>query len=76
MADEDILREIADLLASSKSRTEMAAEFLREVAVLVLVFAPLDALFNPGALPWWQVGALAAVAMGVGYLGVRIEERR
>ena len=43
-------REIADLLAKSKSRSEIIGEFLREVAVLLTVFAPLEALFSPAAL--------------------------
>lgn len=74
MAEEEILREIADLLAKPKSRSEMAGEFLREVAVLLMVFAPLEALFNPGALPWWEILAIVAAAFGVGYIGMRLEE--
>lgn len=76
MADEDVLREIADLLAKRKSRGEMVGEFLREIAVLLTVFAPLEALFNPGAPPWWEVAAIFALALGVGYLGMRLEETR
>jgi hypothetical protein len=74
VADEDVLREIADLLARPKSRSEMAGEFLREVAVLLIVFAPLEALFNPGALPWWEIAAIVAAASGVGYVRMRLEE--
>jgi len=74
MADENVLREIADLLARRKSRREMSGEFLREIAVLLVVFVPLDAIFNPGALRWPQIGAFVAVALGVGYLGMRLEE--
>lgn len=76
MADEDVLREIADLLARRKSRREMVSEFLREVAVLLVVFVPLDALFNPGALRWWEIGIIVAIALGVGYVGMRLEETR
>lgn len=76
MADENILREIADLLARPKSRSEMAGEFLREVAVLLVVFLPLESLFNPGALPWWGTAAMVVAAVGVGYAGVRLEETR
>jgi hypothetical protein len=76
MGDEDVLREIADLLARPKSRSEMAGELLREIAVLLLVFAPLEAIFNPGALRFWEVGAIAGFAMGLGYWGVRMEETR
>ena len=76
MADEEILREIAGLLAKSKSRGEMAGELLREIAVLLLVFAPLEALFNPGALRWWEIVALVTLGAGLGYIGIRIEEAR
>jgi len=76
MADEDVLREIADLLARPKSRSEMVGEFLREVGVLLVVFVPLEALFNPGALRWWEFAGIVAMALGIGYIGVRIEERR
>lgn len=76
MAEEEILREIADLLAKPKSRGEMIGEFLREVAVLLMVFAPLEALFSPAALGWWEIVGLMGFAVGLGYLGLRIEERR
>ena len=76
MADENVLREIADLLARPKARGEMAGEFLREVAVLLVVFLPLESLFSPGALPWWGTAAMVAAAFGVGYIGVRLEETR
>jgi hypothetical protein len=76
MADDEILREIVRLLATPRSRSEMTGELLREAALLVMVFAPLDALFSPGLLRWWQVLVLAAVAAALGYMGMRIEERR
>lgn len=76
MADEDVLREIADLLARPKSSSEMAGEFLREIAVLLMVFGPLEALFNPGALWWWEIAAIVAAAFGLGYWGMRLEETR
>ena len=76
MADEDVLREIADLLGSPKSRGEMAGEFLREIAILLMVFAPLEALFSPAVLYWWEIAALFVLALVLGYLGVRIEETR
>ena len=76
MTEEDILRDIAHLLAKRKSRSEMIAEFLREIGVLVLVFAPLDALFNPGALSSWVITAVIGFGLTVGYVGMRIEESR
>ena len=76
MPHEDVLREIADLLARRKSRSEMIGEFLREVAVLLTVFVPLEALFNPDALRWWEILTIVAAASGVGYTGMRLEETR
>ena len=54
----------------------MAAEFLREVAVLLVVFVPLDAAFNPGAVQWWEILVIVAVALGLGCIGMHIEETR
>jgi hypothetical protein len=76
VADVQHLGEIADILSRPKSRSEMTGEFLREVAVLLVVFVPLEALFNPGALQWWETAAIVALAFGVGYAGVRLEETR
>jgi len=76
MADEDVLREIANLLGRRRSRSEMVGDFLREVAALLVVFTPLEAVFNPGALPWWEGVAIVALAFGVGYVGMRLEETR
>jgi len=76
MSEENILREIADLLSKRKSRSEMIGEFLREASLLVLVFAPLDTMFNPDASPRWVIAAVMGVAATIGYLGIRIEESR
>jgi len=76
MPHEDVLREIVDLLVKPKSRTEMVSEFLREAAVLLVVFVPLEALFNPGALRWWESATIVAMAVGAGYAGIRLEETR
>lgn len=76
MADDDVLREIADLLAKPKSRSEMMGELLREIAVLLVVFVPLDAAFNPGALRSWQITTTFVLALGVGYVGMRLEEKQ
>ncbi len=73
MADENVLREIADLLARPKSHREMAGEFLREIAVLLVVFVPLEAVFNPGALRWPEI---VAIVLGAAYLGMRLEEKQ
>lgn len=42
-----------------KSATEMIAEFLREIAALILVFAPLDRYISEGQVPAeWLSGTL------------------
>lgn len=48
---------------STKTFAEMAAEFLREAAVLVAVFGWLDAFGKKDSLPrWWEVGVTAFAA--------------
>ena len=76
MSEEALLREIVELLARRKSRTEMIGEFLREVSALVIVFVPLDAVFNPSALSGSAVSAIVILAFVVGFTGIRIEESR
>lgn len=74
MSDEDLLREIARLLARRKSRSEMIGEFLREASLLIAVFTPLDVVFNPRASSAWIIGTAIGAACVLGYLGMRIEE--
>ena len=76
MPTRTLLREIIALLDKPKSRGEMAGELLREIAVLLLVFAPLDWLFNPAVVRWWEIAAIVCLATMLGYLGIRIEEGR
>lgn len=50
---------------------EMLGEFCREVAVLVLVFVPLEMVVNKGGFGiWWAVGTITVSAffLGVGIL--------
>jgi hypothetical protein len=49
----------------------MLGEFCREVAVLVLVFVPLEAVINRGHIGlWWIVGTVvtSTVFLGIGIL--------
>jgi hypothetical protein len=75
MNDEEILREIAATLKKPKSHTHMIGEFLREASVLIMVFAPLETLFNPGVSSWWETAAIVALGLVVGYVGMRLEVR-
>ena len=76
VSDDDILREIVSLLARRKSRGEMIGELLREIGVLLVVFIPLDALFNPNVLSLSTIAAIVGFAFAVGYTGIRLEEAR
>jgi hypothetical protein len=73
MSEEDILREIAATLEKPKTHTHMIGEFLREASVLIVVFAPLETLFNPGVSSWRETATIVALALVVGYLGMRLE---
>ena len=51
----------------------MSTQFL---PVLLVVFVPLDAAFNPGTLLPWQIAATFVLALGAGYIGMRLEEKK
>lgn len=53
----------------------MIAEGVREIAVLILVFAPLD-LYGEDRLTGWTVSAILAIAVALFVLGVRLERNR
>ncbi len=76
MSEEDVLREILTLLERRKSRSEMIGELLREIGVLLVVFVPLDGLFNPNILSLSTIAAIVGFAFAVGYIGIRLEEAR
>jgi hypothetical protein len=53
---------------------EMLGVFLREVAALILVFAPLDKLIGEGSVtPGWWCGTLL-LSLSVFLLGVALEQ--
>ncbi len=62
-----------------RSVSEMIGEFVREIAVLTLVFVPLEAYRGVG-WKWYWVGlavvATIAVAIFIFAVGVSIERRR
>jgi hypothetical protein len=76
MSDEDALREIAGILEKPKTRRQMIGELLREASVLIVVFAPLETLFNPGVSSWWETAAIATLGLAVGYIGMHLEVRQ
>jgi hypothetical protein len=66
-------------VAEPRGRSEMFADFLREAAVLVLVFGPLDYLVSkPFTLLWFGIslGASAVICALLLWWGMTIEVRR
>jgi hypothetical protein len=60
-----------------RSVAEMIGEFMRELALLILVFVPLDRLFRAsGKRFWFEFGACVALSLMVLAIGVVIELRR
>jgi hypothetical protein len=61
------------------TRQEMFGQFIREIAVLTMVFVPLEA-YKGSHLNWWQLtlAILLTVAAAVGMLlwGIEVERRR
>jgi hypothetical protein len=57
----------------------MIGEFVRELAVLIIVFVPLEA-YKGNHWEWWQLllAMLGTIGFAVGILalGIRIERRR
>lgn len=63
----------------AKPRHELWAECIRDIGILLLVFAPLDTLFELGHAPWWHW--IVALVLLIGGLllvdrGVRMESER
>jgi hypothetical protein len=61
------------------STSEMIGEFLRELAVLVLVFVPLESFRGTHLKPWQLAAAICATvvaALAVFWAGAAIERGR
>jgi hypothetical protein len=64
-------------MPAKKTVAEMLGEFLREAAVLLAVFIPLEAVFRKEAFSWWWVcGTLALLVVPILVAGMVIERRR
>jgi hypothetical protein len=55
---------------------EMIGELLRDSAVLVAVFAPLESIIKGNPLTFWQLVVTVALVLGLGILGIAIEVKR
>ena len=63
----------------AKPRHELLAESLREVGVLLLVFAPLEVVLRSERSRWWQwLVAVILLIIGVVLVevGIRMESER
>ena len=56
-----------------KAIERLLGETVREIGILVLVFAPLDAAFADGPLDFKVVTAVAAWAIGAIVVGIMLE---
>jgi len=59
----------------AKKRQELWAEALRDIGILLFVFAPLDTLFRAGrgtALDWTMAAAVASIGLLLLASGVRM----
>ena len=57
------------------SRHELRAEAVRDIGILMLVFAPLDTLLRGDAKHWWDwplAGVLAVLGLALVEVGVRM----
>ena len=59
-----------------KSLEEMFGEMLREIAVLVVVFVPLDALLAPEKIPEDFTPLMVTVILATVVLGILLERLR
>jgi len=63
-------------MSAPKTVAEMAGEFFREAAVLVVVFYPLEELLSTRRPGPWYIGIVFGVSCFLGSLGVVLETRR
>ena len=65
-------------MANGERRTvaEMIGELLRDGAILVAVFAPLDNLVNGKPLTFWGVSIIVVLVLVLAVAGIAIEVKR
>ena len=61
---------------AKKTVAEMLGEFLREAAVLLAVFIPLEAALRREAFMWWWFRATVIAAVPILAMGMIVERRR
>lgn len=54
----------------------MVGEIMREIGVLLLVFAPLDAIFARDALTVWGIAAIVVFAVILIIIGIAAEVKQ
>jgi hypothetical protein len=55
---------------------QMLGEFLREAAVLTVVFLPMDKFIRGDALTWGFIGAIVSLSGGLLIAGMTFERKR
>jgi hypothetical protein len=55
---------------------EMIGELLRDAAVLVAVFAPLEIFITKQPLTWWQIPIIVVLVLMLATAGILIEVKR
>jgi len=63
-------------MAERRSVADMVGEFLRDAAVLIMVFAPLDKFVLSESLTWAFLDVIVALSSGLLSLGIGIERWR
>jgi hypothetical protein len=59
-------------VADRKEPSQFVGEFLREVAVLIIVLYPLDAWFQH-QFDWWAFAFIAILAFGFLWVGIILD---
>jgi hypothetical protein len=61
-------------VAERQEKSQMLGEFLREMALLIIVLYPIDAYLQ-GKFDWFTFGLLAVFASALLYFGMILEGR-
>jgi uncharacterized membrane protein len=63
-------------LSEKKHSAEMYGEALREIGVLIFVFAPLYQLFEPNRVPWSVFVEVLLSGISFFVIGIIVERKR
>ncbi len=63
-------------MSEKKHSAEMYGEALREIGVLIFVFAPLYQLFEPNRVPWRVFTEVLVSGISFFVIGIIVERKR